>query len=157
MTARITLVGATLLSMAALARAGEAESKVELQRLEGTWNARVLAVIGSPLSPEDQTKFRIKFVVKGDTYTVYMGDKEFCCGTVKVDPTQDPPTIDALATSGAQKGKTQPGIYKLNGDEMQVVFTEPGHPRPTEFSSRKGTQEIHLSYKRVSEAQASQR
>jgi uncharacterized protein (TIGR03067 family) len=59
--------------------------------------------------------------------------------TIAVDPKKTPKTIDNLHDSGAQKGKKQYGIYKLEGDKWTVCMTRPGvaeGDRPKYFATK---------------------
>jgi uncharacterized protein (TIGR03067 family) len=60
--------------------------------------------------------------VKGDDKTA----------KVKVDSSKSPATIDISPAEGPEKGKTFPGIYKVEKGELTLVFTEKGD-RPKEF------------------------
>ena len=63
-------------------------------------------------------------------------------GTIRLDPSTKPASIDVIPSDGPHKGKVQPGIYAFQGDDMWTVFAEPGQPRPTGFKTRPGTMEI---------------
>ena len=41
-------------------------------------------------------------------------------------------------TDGPTKGKTQLGIYEVDGDTFRSCFASPGAERPTDFSSKPG-------------------
>lgn len=118
--------------------------------MEGTWAATVLEAAGKPA--DEKTKaLKFKIVVKGESYTTFLNDKQLSAGTLKLDPTKSPKTIDAQAKDGPYKDKVQPGIYELRGDEMRIVFAVPDMRRPTEFKTQEGTMETMLGYKRIKE------
>ncbi len=50
----------------------------------------------------------------------------------------DMKTIDMKPTDGRYKGHTLAGIYRLDGDTLQIAFAEPEKPRPTTYESRAG-------------------
>ena len=67
--------------------------------------------------------------------------------TVTVDPKKDPKTIENLHESGAQKGKRQFGVYKLEGDKFTVCMTRPGVPegdRPKDFATKDTTNVVFV-------------
>ena len=59
--------------------------------------------------------------------------------TIKIDPRKNPKHIDLVVLTGASKGKTQQGIYKLEKDRLTVCVRDFGKGRPTEFTAEKGS------------------
>jgi len=119
----------------------------DLKKMEGTWQGTVLELGGKP--PTDgEKKITIKLVVKGDRYTIFFSEQKISEGAFKLDEKNKPKRIDATASEGDFKGKVQPGIYQLDGDELKVVFTEPDKERPTEFKTRAKTDEVLIRYQR---------
>lgn len=57
-------------------------------------------------------------------------------------------TYDAQYTEGPNKGKTILGIYELNGDTLKLAWDSPGKDRPTEFTTKAGTDLVVRTYKR---------
>jgi len=49
---------------------------------------------------------------------------------------------------GATKGKTQLGIYELDGDKVKFCFAAPGKDRPTEFTADAGSLQTLSVWKR---------
>ena len=79
----------------------------------------------------------VLLIVAGVAGLVYGGfsyTKEEHKAKLKVDATKTPHTIDILPTEGDSKGKTFPGIYKLEKGEVTLVFTEKGD-RPKDFKA----------------------
>lgn len=78
------------------------------------------------------------------------------CGIVlslRVDPKKNPKTIDNAHETGQDKGKTQYGIYKLEGDKWIVCMTPPGAAdtdRPKSFDT-KGTKNVVFIFELVKE------
>ena len=52
-----------------------------------------------------------------------------------LDPTKKVKTIDYTIAEGANEGKTQLGIYELDGDTLKFCYAQPGKDRPTEFKT----------------------
>ena len=127
------------------------EVRKELKSLEGKWKAVEMEAGGTPL-PSDGINF---------TYTVAPNGKAIGESTqgvyqaaIIVDPSKSPRTIDNLHETGAQKGKKQYGIYKLEGDKWTVCMTRPGvteGDRPKDFDT-KDTANVVFVFERLKEA-----
>ena len=60
-------------------------------------------------------------------------DSEFTC---LLDPTKKPKTIDMKVTKGPDRGKTNSGIYLLDGDNLKTCFAYAKKGRPSEFATK---------------------
>jgi uncharacterized protein (TIGR03067 family) len=93
------------------------------------------------------------FIIGADgKSTGKMAQSEYSA-TITVNPTKDPKTIDNLHESGAQKGKKQYGVYKLDGDKWTVCMTRPGvaeSDRPKDFAT-KDTANVTFVFERQKE------
>jgi len=103
-------------------------------KLEGSWIATA-AVSDGKKAPEDVLKKAMLTVTfKGGKYSVVSEGNEVEAGTYKADPSKKPATIDLTIMTGKDKGKTQPGIYKIEGDTLTVALTPPeSKERPKNF------------------------
>jgi uncharacterized protein (TIGR03067 family) len=107
-------------------------SRKDLERLQGDWEAASMIVDGQKLPDDDaQALFR---TVRGENYSILLFDKEIVKGTFKIDAGKNPKTIDSLS-----RGKTVPGIYKLEGDTFTVCAASPGKDRPRDFTCQEGS------------------
>jgi len=127
-------------SLAGLARADEKG----LKELEGTYKV---------ISIEREGKFAEKAVtetmtvqIKGDEFVVSFSADEKKVAKIKVTPDPKLSNIDLTPQEGPEKGKTFPGIYKLEKGELTLVYSEKGD-RPKEFKSDNGA--ILLRLKKV--------
>jgi uncharacterized protein (TIGR03067 family) len=100
------------------------DANKELEMLEGKWKAVAMEAGGEPFSKENVPDFTF-IVAAGGKATGQSPQGEYQA-TITVDPKKRPKTIDNLHESGAQKGKTQYGIYELEGDTWTVCMTLPG-------------------------------
>ena len=113
---------------------GDDDVRKELKALEGTWKAVALEAGGKPLPKASVPEFL--FIVGADgKATGRMGKIEYQA-KVSVDPKKTPKTIDNAHETGAQKGKKQFGIYKVEDGKWIVCMTAPGArkaivPRPS--------------------------
>ena len=69
--------------------------------------------------------------IKGEEMTIKVGDDEKKA-KIKVDSSKTPNTIDVFPSEGPEKGKSFPGIFKLEKGELTLNFTEKGD-RPKDF------------------------
>jgi uncharacterized protein (TIGR03067 family) len=131
-----------------IGRAGAQDdtSKKELKKLEGTWATVSIEAAGQKVSDEDEIKTR-KLTTKGDKYTLKVGN-ETVQGTIEINPTKKPKTIDVKPDSGSNKGKTLLGIYELDGDNLKICLALPGRDRPTAFTTAAENGQQLVVYKR---------
>jgi len=109
----------------------------ELKALEGKWKAVAMEAGGKPFPKEGVPDFT--FIVAADGKSIGQSSQGEYQATITVDPKKGPKTIDNLHESGAQKGKKQYGIYKLEGDKWTVCMTRPGvaeGDRPKDFDTK---------------------
>jgi uncharacterized protein (TIGR03067 family) len=128
-------------------RGDEKPAKDDIKKLEGDWKVTTWQQASQELPGEALET--VKWSVKGDKYKFEMaGQMEE--GTIKVDPAKKPATIDLEITSGNDQGKSQVGIYKIDGQVITFCFARPGvKDRPTEFTSTEDNGHILLSVRRA--------
>lgn len=63
--------------------------------------------------------------IKGDEMILAVKGEEKKA-KIKVDASKTPHTIDISPTDGPEKGKTFPGVYKIEKGEVTLVFNEKG-------------------------------
>jgi uncharacterized protein (TIGR03067 family) len=128
----------------------EDAAKKDLKQLQGKWVMVSCERDGEKLSEEEISTYRR--TIKGNKYTVTFkagdGTHELH-GTITLDPTKRPKAIDAIRTEGESKGQPMLGIYELGGKTQKVCFAPVGQDRPTEFSSKAGTQHVLTVWKRA--------
>jgi uncharacterized protein (TIGR03067 family) len=115
-------------SLIGLARADEKAAK----ELEGTY--KVLAVERDGKMAEKALIETATVTIKGNEFVMAFSadDKKVAKITTTADPKLS--TIDLSPQDGEAKGKTFPGIYKLEKGELTLAFSEKGD-RPKEFKS----------------------
>jgi uncharacterized protein (TIGR03067 family) len=117
------------------------------QALKGTWRLTSREVDGKK-SGEEWVKGVVATIDGSGTVSVRRGDKVIGAGTVKLDPTTKPRTVDVTFTAGEHKGETVLGIYEIEGDTFRVCVVRPGNERPTEFSAGAGSGRTLVVYQR---------
>lgn len=100
-----------------------------LEKLQGTWVITSVEGEGLPAG------VHVALVFTGDKYQGLKQGKVDERGTIKVDSTARPMTIDLVITEGIHAGKTQLGLVEITDDRMTLVLGEPGGTaRPTGMS-----------------------
>ncbi len=105
----------------------------DLERLQGEWSAISVIKNGEPL-PEKFLAFG-KRVCKGNHVLVTFGSPMVDA----LAKTHGEQNIDYLIQGGPMKGKNQLGIYKIAEDVATFSMSEPGTPRPADFTSEPGS------------------
>jgi uncharacterized protein (TIGR03067 family) len=114
-----------------------ADIRQELMALEGKWKAVSMEAGGEAFPAESVPDFT--FIVAADGKSTGQSPQGDYQSTITVAPNKTPKTIDNLHETGAQKGKKQYGVYKLDGDKWTVCMTRPGaeeSDRPKDFDTR---------------------
>jgi len=103
---------------------------------EGEWRMVSGIMNGTPM--EQSVVQWVKRATQGNQTTVYAGPQALMKFEFTRDSSKSPKTIDYLNLAGPNKGKSQQGIYKLDGDMLTVLVAAPGAARPTEFKAAPG-------------------
>jgi uncharacterized protein (TIGR03067 family) len=134
---RIICVLIVLTTPLLLAADTDDDVRKELKALQGKWKAVAVEAGGKPFPKDAIPDFT--FVIAADGKSTGKMSKSEYSATITVNPTKDPKTIDNRRESGAQKGKMQYGVYKLEGDKWTVCMTAPGaaeSDRPKSFDTK---------------------
>ena len=121
------------------------DAKDDGKKIQGTW-LPTEADLGGQKFPEETLK-TMKLVLKDDTYTVTVG-KQDDKGTVKLESSKTPKTMDIVGTEGPNKGKTILAIYELKEDKLRICYRLKGEKRPTEFKTGSDGSLFLVSYER---------
>jgi RNA polymerase sigma factor (sigma-70 family) len=120
----LALAALVVLSLFLLRPAPKPKSDQEL--LQGTWGAVGQVVIGGQGFPGDGV---------GGTFTadrVTLGGIGWSLQfTYRLDPTKNPKEIDLFPVAGANPWL---GIYRLEGDQLQLIYSTTPGVRPNEFA-----------------------
>ena len=122
--------------------------KAELKKLEGVWRI-VKVVVGGK---EDEAGDTVTFSGEKVSHTLggiigKDGKPVVIENTFTIDPTREPKRMD---TSRSLEKDVLQSIYELSGDSLKVVVqADKSKPRPTEFKSNVGTQEVLIVYERI--------
>lgn len=123
MTRALSLLAALCFFMTAPSHGGVQPA---IEKLQGTWVITSVEGEGLPAG------VHVALVLNGDQYQGLKQGKVDERGTIKVDSTAKPMTIDFVITEGTHAGKTQLGLVEITADRMTLVVGEPGATaRPT--------------------------
>ena len=120
----------------AAARADQADE----QQLQGKWNVESFEYNGNPV---ERLKDAVR-EIKDSKYSLTPKTGEGIEGTLKIDATQKPKTIDLDVN-----GRILKGIYELDGDMLKFCYNLSDSERPTEFVSKPDSGLIVVVHKRA--------
>jgi uncharacterized protein (TIGR03067 family) len=132
--------------LSCLSCAAEDAADRELRRLEGTWVLSAVEADGERTPRDALKEFRLTF--EGPAFTTVRAGMT-ARGTVKLDPTRKPRTMDISYTAGPEKGRTQQAIYELDGEMLRICGAAPGKDRPTDFETKGRAGWTLLLFRRV--------
>ena len=108
----------------------------DLDLLQGTWSVTSLEVEGQKMTAGILDGAQI--VIKGNRFTS-SGMGAVYKGTLKIDSSAKPARLDMNFSAGPEKGNTNLGIYKLDGDTWKLCLAMRGDVRPSKFASQPGS------------------
>jgi uncharacterized protein (TIGR03067 family) len=132
-----------VVSLSILCRADDARDDAKL--MNGTWLPSEAELAGEKFP--DEVRKTITLVVADGEYTVTVG-KQPDRGTIKLDPTTKPKSLDITGTEGPNKGNTILAIYEISDDTLRVCYDLSGKERPTEFKTTSGSPRFLVTYRR---------
>jgi uncharacterized protein (TIGR03067 family) len=138
-----TLIALLLLNGTILA--ADADVGAERKKLEGTWVIDAALLAGRDHLEDFEG---MKLILKGDSFVIEFAENSDK-GTYTIDPSKSPKWIDIKTNEkGPFKGRTLPGIYKLDGDKLTVCCNSEKMERPESFEAKVKTPMMLLTYKR---------
>jgi uncharacterized protein (TIGR03067 family) len=117
----------------------------DLKAMEGKWKVETAEVGGKVIDIEGLRNLVV--TITGDHYELMTADGPDA-GTLKLDETAKPKTMDATDTEGSDVGKVIKAIYEITGDTMRVCYAIEGGERPTELATKEGSPWLLVTYKR---------
>ena len=103
---------------------------------EGEWKMVSGVMNGRPMD-ESLLKW-VRRTFAGDVSTVQAGPQTMLKVQFTTDASTSPKSIDYLNLAGSNKGKTQLGIYRYDGDLLTINVAAAGAPRPASFDAAAG-------------------
>lgn len=109
----------------------------DFEKLQGAWNIVAFEVDGRKMPAGAFSGARI--VVDGAKFTSLSMGATYE-GTLHLDASRNPKTLDMQFTAGPEKGNTNHAIYEFAGDETWTLCIDmTGRARPTSFATTKGS------------------
>ncbi len=135
---------------AAKTKGWSAATKAELKALEGKWD--VLKTVQADRE-EDLTESGAVFTVKGAAATLRFGANSKSVRIDAIDPTGGPKRIDLIEVAPDKTERVIEGVYRIDGDKLQLAFSIPtdGKNRPTGFAKPTEPRVVVWTMKRVKE------
>jgi uncharacterized protein (TIGR03067 family) len=123
------------------------DSKSELKKLAGTWSA-VSEVANGDAKDKDEIKKQKLIITADGKWDLQMDGKTVYKGSMKIDPTKKPKSIDFVVGGGTADGTVAKGIYEFKGDDLKTCWTL-GDERPKKFESTGDNACTYTIYKRA--------
>jgi uncharacterized protein (TIGR03067 family) len=114
----------------------ERTAREDLVSLQGTWKVASLEADGAK-APIEQVQ-GMRLVIAGERFIV-ADSGTTTHGTLKLDPSLRPATIDLTFTDGPEQGKTSLGIYAIEGETAKLCLAVASKARPKAFATKAGS------------------
>jgi uncharacterized protein (TIGR03067 family) len=108
----------------------------QLRALEGTWAFARLEVDGSAI-PQLSLKAS-RLLIDGDRFRTESPEATYE-GVFNINVETKPHEIDIEFVAGPETGNWNYGIFRLDGDQLDICLDMNGKPRPTEFCTSPGS------------------
>jgi uncharacterized protein (TIGR03067 family) len=119
-------------ALAATLQSQDSKLPAGIAALQGTW---MITTINGQAMPAEGPAMTLTF--NGEKYHQTVGGKVTERGTIKVDASKKPMTIDLLIAEGDDAGKIQLGIIELTGDQLRASLDLPNaKQRPTDLNAK---------------------
>jgi len=124
--------------------------KKDKAKLKGSWSIVAIEEEGKKQALPEGIKASLVFQDDKLATTGVRGDKKDSReATYVIDPTKKPATIDITLLDGPERGKTVPGIYAFEKDELKICWAlKSDQDRPKEFPTKAGSKSILFTLKR---------
>lgn len=108
----------------------------QLRSLEGTWEFASLEIAGTTMPAAALAASRL--LIDGDRFRTESPEAIYE-GVFNIDVESTPHGIDIEFVEGPEAGNWNYGIFRLNGDTLEICLDTAGKARPTDFRTQPGT------------------
>lgn len=105
--------------------------KDELQLLQGTWQVSEWDEAGKALTDREKKDRTVFF--GGNIFIFRKGEKVVQAGTIQLDPSKTPRTMNLSVKEGEGKDGVLLAIYSLDNNTLKLCFDPAGQTRPGKF------------------------
>jgi len=119
----------------------------QLRALEGTWSFARLEIDGSVMPAVALQASRI--LIDGDRFRTESPEAIYE-GIFNINVEVEPHEIDIEFVEGPEAGNSNFGIFRLEGDSLEICLDMNGKPRPESFSTSHGSGRAYEILKRTS-------
>jgi len=118
-----------------------------LRSLEGVWAFESLEVDGNQVPSAHTQHSRI--LIDGDRFRTESPEANYE-GVFNIDAEASPQHIDIEFIAGPEAGNWNHGIFRIDGDRLEICLDMGGQPRPKEFGAAPGRNHAYEVLKRES-------
>jgi uncharacterized protein (TIGR03067 family) len=119
----------------------------QLRALEGTWEFERLEIDGAAIPPGALKASRV--LIDGDRFRTESPEATYE-GVFNINVETRPHEIDVEFVAGPEAGNWNFGIFRLDGEQLDICLDMNGKPRPVEFCTSPGSGHANESLKRTS-------
>lgn len=119
----------------------------DLKLAQGVWAFESWDTAGDPTPAALLKPLTLTF--DGNRFVIRNGGDIYEAGSVALDASTTPKTMDATFTEGPNRGTVMSGIYKLDGDTFTICMAGPGKGRPAVFKTAAGSTLFLIVTKRM--------
>jgi uncharacterized protein (TIGR03067 family) len=121
----------------------------QLRALEGTWSFAHLEIDGSAVPASALTTAHI--LIDGDRFRTESPEATYE-GVYNINVEAQPHEIDIEFVEGPEAGNWNFGIFRLEGEQLEICLDMNGRPRPTGFCTSEGSGHAHEILNRATAA-----
>jgi uncharacterized protein (TIGR03067 family) len=121
----------------------------QLRALEGTWKFVQLEIEGSAIPAAGLSASRL--LIDGDRFRMESPEANYE-GVFNIDVEASPHRIEIEFVEGPEAGNWNYGIFRLQGDQLEICLDVNGKPSPKEFRTTAGSGHAYETLRRVSGA-----
>ena len=121
----------------------------QLRALEGTWSFESLAIDGSVIPASALTASRI--CIDGDRFRTESPEATYE-GIFNIDVEAVPHHLDIEFVAGPEAGNWNYGIFRIDGDQLEICLDLHGKRRPSKFDTSAGSGHAYEKLRRTSAA-----